>query len=204
MARIRIGARVALSLSGVAIVRQRISDLRRARTALVSAIRRTVAQEFRDGAGFTENGGRAPWAKTVEFGTSPGDENAFEGSAYRRAWTTEGAGSYAKVTAKTVEVGVLPSRFPWVEAHRGKYPGQKFTVIRAKKRAKSKAGRILEGAQKWAAFWAVLKEKEVALSEKTLRVTGLQLPIRVHGRRSVQMRAAIVRALEAWIFRGET
>lgn len=199
----RIKAGVTLRLDRLRGIRAKLGDLSPAADRIETAVRRTIREEFAGGFEYLAGGGTREWPKTKPFGAlSEGGKIAFEGSAYRDAWTQRAAaGSVRGVTAKTITIGVSIGMFPWVAVHRG---SQAYTVIRPRRLAKNSADRRQKSGeekwkspQKWAIFWFALGHG-VPLSAATLK-RGLRVPSRRHAYSNPHSRAAAAKGYLDWL-----
>ena len=153
----------------------------------VAAIRKTVAQEFSQGGGFTSSGAVERWPRTLPFGSRPAPGIPLGGirGSLATAWRG-GPGGFSTNTPTSLEVGI---NRPDAVAHRGGELVPKRTVTRI--RAKAIGSRGLPRM-----FWALGLGFGVWISAEKLRGPGLALPSRPHADpRAPQFGEALVKII---------
>lgn len=174
MARVGLQLVPKISLPGVRRLVAKLGDCSEPLRESVKVARDFVRQEFQGGFWLMPSGGRRAWARTKPFGDIPAHQTGVRSGRLLRAWLG-GLGGLAKVTPRTMTVGVDAGAIPYAGPFRGgtgATPRLSDMVIRPKRRARD--GR-------WAMFWAVaLGKARVWLREATLRA-GIRVPTHPHG-----------------------
>lgn len=183
----------------------RSADLRPVMTEIGRMQRMSVRAEFRSESFFRKKGGRQPWKKTQAFGRRRSPSKTLQRSGdLKGAWLGTRPGGIFRVHARSVEVGVDGNEIEYLARVRGGTTQDLDTrdyLVKPRKLANSRSNRQLTGAQRYAMFWAVLRQHGVALTERTLE-RGMAVTPRPHGVFHQKLRDAAGRRVREFVTTG--
>lgn len=169
-----------VSLPGVRRMVNRLADWSEPLRDAVQFVRDSVRREYSGGFWLMPQGGSRPWKAKKPFGSQPAGQPGRRSGRLFRAWMG-GPGGIAKVTPRTMSVGVDANAIPYAKYFRGG-SGANLSladmVIRPKKLAR--------GGKRFAMFYALGLKFGVWLREATLRA-GIRVSPRPHGTRNPEL-----------------